>query len=137
LRVALESIRQGFAAIAESEPVSDERSSKELVHWLVQVTEVPQSRLARLIGVSTRQFQRWASSTEPSSPEGDDARKVRAIARIVGQLRFVLTPAGTIDWFDWPRDDLRGRTPSDLLDDPQRLPELTLAAGSMRSTYAA
>jgi hypothetical protein len=85
--------------------------------------------------VSLRQFQRWLS-TQGSQPEGEDARRVRAVARIVNQLRFSLTPAGAIEWFGWPRDDLAGKRPSDLLGDPGRLPELAALAGSMRSTYA-
>lgn len=136
LRVALESLRQGFAAIAESEPVADERSPKEVARWLAEKTEVPQHRLAELLGVSLRQFQRWVSSQEQAQPEGDDARRVRAVARIVNQLRFSLTPAGAIEWFSWPRDDLDGRRPIELLDEPDKLPELTAIAGSMRSTYA-
>jgi hypothetical protein len=137
LRIALESIRQALAAIAEREPVSDERSPKEIVVWLVKTTEVPQAKLAGLLGVSPRQFQRWVSSSETSQPEGDDARKVRAVARIVNQLRFVLTPAGVIDWFSWPRSDLDGEAPIALLADSQQLPELTSIAARMRSAYAA
>ena len=135
LRVALESMRQGFAAIAESEPIADERSPKDVIRWLADTTEVPQNRLAALLGVSLRQFQRWLS-TQGAQPEGDDARRARAVARIVNQLRFSLTPAGAVEWFGWPRDDLGGRRPADLLDQPERLPELAAIAGSMRSTYA-
>ena len=135
LRVALESMRQGFAAIAESEPIADERSPKDIVRWLADTTEVPQNRLAVLLGVSLRQFQRWLS-TQGAQPEGDDARRARAIARIVNQLRFSLTPAGAVEWFGWPRDDLGGARPADLLGQPERLPELAAIAGSMRSTYA-
>jgi hypothetical protein len=137
LRLALESMRQAFAAIAEGEEVRDERSPKEIIRWLVETTEVPQARLAAVIGVSPRQFQRWASPNEQAQPEGDDARRIRAIARIVNQLRFVLTPGGTIDWFDWARRDLRGRSPRDVLADPKRLPDLTAAAAAMRATSAA
>lgn len=136
LRVALESLRQGFAAIAESEPVGDERSPKEIVRWLTDNAEVPQSRLADLLGVSLRQFQRWASTSQPTQPEGDDARRVRAVARIINQLRFALTPAGAVEWFGWPREDLDGRAPRELLDQPEGLPKLASIAGSMRSTYA-
>ena len=135
LRVALESLRQGFAAIAESAPIADERSAKDVVRWLADTTEVPQNRLAALLGVSLRQFQRWLS-TQGAQPEGDDARRARAVARIVNQLRFSLTPAGAVEWFGWPRDDLGGRRPAELLDQPERLPELAAIAGSMRSTYA-
>jgi hypothetical protein len=136
LRVALESIRQSLAAIAEREPVSDERSPKQIVQWLAQRTEVPQARLADLLGVSARQLQRWVSGSESAQPEGDDARKVRLVARIVNQLRFVLTPGGTVEWFTWPRTDLGNRRPLDLLDDPAQEPTLTLIAGSMRSALA-
>ncbi len=135
LRVALESLRQGFSAIAESAPIADERSAKDVVRWLADTTEVPQNRLAALLGVSLRQFQRWLS-TQGAQPEGDDARRARAVARIVNQLRFSLTPAGAVEWFGWPRDDLGGRRPAELLDQPERLPELAAIAGSMRSTYA-
>jgi DNA-binding transcriptional regulator YiaG len=134
--VALESIRQSLAAIAEREPVSDERSPKQVVQWLAERTEVQQSRLADLLGVSSRQLQRWISTSETAQPDGEDARKVRLVARIVNQLRFVLTPAGTVEWFTWPREDLDGRRPLDLLDDPAQEPTLTTLAGSMRSTFA-
>ena len=136
LRVALESLRQGFAAIAENEPVADERSPKEIVRWLAETADIPQRRLAELLGVSLRQFQRWVSPQGSTGPEGDEARRVRAVARIVNQLRFALTPAGAIEWFSWPREDLGGATPRDLLDDTTRLPELTAIAGSMRATTA-
>ena len=78
LRVALESLRQGFASIAESESVGDERSPKEIARWLVETAEVSQGRLADLLGVSLRQFQRWVSVHEASKPDGDDARRPRA-----------------------------------------------------------
>jgi DNA-binding transcriptional regulator YiaG len=83
LRVALESIRQSLAAIAEREPVSDERDPKQIVQWLAERTEVSQATLADLLGVSARQLQRWLSTREPARPEGEDARKVRLVARLV------------------------------------------------------
>lgn len=136
MRIALDSIRQSLAAIAEREPMADERDPKEIVQWLAAHTEVSQARLARLIGVSARQLQRWLSPLEASRPEGSDARTVRVIARVVAQLRFALTPAGTIEWFDWRRSDLDGRRPRDLLDDPAGEPALWAAAAAMRSQLA-
>jgi hypothetical protein len=137
LRVALESIRQALTAIAEREPVADERTPKELVRWLVETAEVPQARLAELFGISPRQFQRWASSSDPAAPDAEDAGKVRAVARVVNQLRFVLTPSGAIEWFGWPRSDLGGKAPAALLGDAHALPDLVAVAGSMRGQYAA
>src|SRR5712691_1811792 len=136
LRIALESIRQSLAAIAEREPVSDERSPKQIVQWLAERTEVSQATLAELLGVSARQLQRWLSASERAQPEGEDARKVRLVARLVNQLRFVLTPAGTVDWFSWPRSDLDQRRPLDLLDDPAEEPTLAMIAGAMRGQLA-
>lgn len=136
LRIALESIRQSLAAIAEREPVSDDRNPKQIVQWLIERTEVSQATLANLLGVSARQLQRWLSPGEAAQPDGEDARKVRVVARVVNQLRFVLTPAGTVDWFSWPRGDLDQRCPLDLLDDPAEEPTLTVIAAAMRSQLA-
>jgi len=136
LRLALDGLTQALDAIAEGEPVSDVRSGKELVQFLAAVTEAPQARLAELLGVSLRQFQRWHSPAERSEPEGDDLRKVRAVARIVNQLRFSLTPAGAVDWFWW-RLPARRVAPVDLLDDPGQLPELLRQASSLRATVFA
>lgn len=136
LRVALETLRQSLAAIAEREPISDERSPKQIVQWLASRTEVSQARLAKLLGVSPRQLQRWLSPSEHAQPEGEDLRKVRVVARAVNQLRFALTPAGTVEWFEWSRSDLGDRRPLDLLDDPIEEPTLLKIAGSMRSTLA-
>jgi uncharacterized protein (DUF2384 family) len=136
LRMALDSLAQAFASIAEDQPVSDDRSGKELVAWLVAITEAPQAQIAQLIGVSPRQFQRWLSPSESASPEGDDLRRVRAIARIVNQLRFSLTPAGVVDWFSWRSPELGRKRPIDLLDKPAQLPRLIGLASDLRSTTA-
>jgi DNA-binding transcriptional regulator YiaG len=136
LRVALESLRQSLAAISEREPVSDERNPKEIVQWLGERTEVSQAKLADLLGVSARQLQRWVSTSAPAQPEGEDARKVRLVAWLVNQLRFVLTPAGTVDWFSWPRSDLDQRRPRDLLDNPSAEPTLVMIANATRSQLA-
>jgi hypothetical protein len=134
LRIALERLSHALAALGEAEEVGDERTPKELARWLVAAVEVPQRDLADLLGVDLRRFQRWISARERTRPEGEEARRLRAIARLVGQLRHSFTAAGVIAWFDWPRPELGGATPRELLADPVRLPDLLLAAGSTRST---
>jgi hypothetical protein len=134
MRMALDGLAAAFDAIAEQEPVSDDRTGKELVAWLAERTEVPQAELAGLLGVSARQFQRWLSPSEKAGPEGDDLRRVRAVARIVNQLRFSLTPAGVVDWFSRRLPQLGRKRPIDLLDHPERLPELIALAASTRAT---
>jgi hypothetical protein len=134
LRIALERLSHALAALGEAEQVGDARSPKELARWLADAVEVPQRDLADLLGVDLRRFQRWISARERTRPEGEEARRLRALARLVGQLRHAFTPAGVVAWFDWPRADLGGATPRELLADPVRLPDLLLAAGSTRST---
>jgi hypothetical protein len=134
LRIALERLSHALAALGEAEELGDARTPKELAQWLVAAVEVPQRDLAELLGVDLRRFQRWISERERTRPEGEEARRLRALARLVGQLRHAFTPAGVVAWFDWPRPELGGATPRELLPDPVRLPELLLAAGSTRST---
>jgi uncharacterized protein (DUF2384 family) len=134
LRMALDGLVAAFDAIAEQVPVSDDRTGKELVAWLVEHAEVSQAELAHLLGVSPRQFQRWLSPAEKAGPDGDDLRRVRAVARIVNQLRFSLTPAGVIAWFSRRLPQLGRRRPIDLLDRPERLPDLIAVAAETRAT---
>jgi hypothetical protein len=134
LRIALERLSHALAALGEAEEVGDARTPKELARWLVGAVEVPQRDLADLLGVDLRRFQRWISARERTQPDGEEARRLRAVARLVGQLRHAFTPAGVLAWFDWPRRELGGATPRELLGDPVRLPDLLLVAGSTRST---
>jgi hypothetical protein len=134
LRIALERLSHALAALGEAEEVGDARTPKELARWLAGAIEVPQRDVAALLGVDLRRFQRWISARERTQPEGEEARRLRALARLVAQLRHAFTPAGVLAWFDWPRPELGGATPRELLADPVRLPELLLAAGSTRST---
>ena len=134
LRIALERLSHALSALGEAEEVGDARSPKELARWLVAAVEVPQRDIADLLGVDLRRFQRWISARERTRPEGEEARRLRALARLVGQLRHSFTPAGVVAWFDWPSPELGGATPRELLADPVRLPDLLLAAGSTRST---
>ena len=134
LRIALERLSHALAALGEAEDVGDARTPKELARWLAAAVEVPQRDLAELLGVDLRRFQRWISPRERTQPDGEEARRLRALARIVGQLRHAFTAAGVVAWFDWPRPEHGGATPRALLADPVRLPDLVLAAGSMRST---
>lgn len=137
LRIALERLSHALAALAEAEEVGEERTPKELARWLAASVEVPQRDLADLLGVDLRRLQRWLSARERTRPEGEEARRLRAVARVVAQLRHAFTAAGVVAWFDWPRRDLGGATPRELLADPLRLPDLLLAAGSLRSTALA
>lgn len=136
LRVRLEQMRHVFRDLADHQDVADERSGKEIARWLADTVAVPQQRLADLLGVEKRTFQRWISEKETSSPEFEDERRLRAIARLVNQLRHALTPIGVVDWFGRPRADLDGEPPAALLDQPDALLRLQVLAAGLRSSTA-
>jgi putative toxin-antitoxin system antitoxin component (TIGR02293 family) len=137
MRVRLEQLRQVYRDLAEGEVVYGERPPKEVAQWLVTVLEVAQARLAELVGVSPRTFQRWVSETDRVSPEGEDARRLRIIAAAANHLRHVLTGPGVVGWFEQPSQALDGRRPIDLLADPIEAPRISTLAASARSFTAA
>ena len=138
LRLALEQMRFLFARIADREPVGEDRPANEVARWLDRTLgSVSQTTKAQLLQVSPRTYQRWISDREPGRPSGDDERRLRVVARIVNQLRHSLTAPGVVDWFEHPRADLDGASPSDVLADPEQLERLLGAAAASRGNVAA
>lgn len=137
VRVRLEQLRQVYRDLAEGEAVYEDRSAKEVAAWLADVLDVPQARLAELLGVSSRTFQRWISEKDAAAPDGEDARRIRVVARIANHLRHVLTGPGVVQWFESPNSQLQTARPLDLLDDPDAAVRLTTLAASARSHTAA
>jgi uncharacterized protein (DUF2384 family) len=131
LRLALEHLRFALGRLAEAAPVAEDRPVAEVVRWLDEALPVSQRRKAELLGVAERTFQRWVAEKGATHPGPRDERRVRVLARVVNQLRHVLTGAGVVDWLEHPRPQLRGRRPADLLEDPagvERLMGLVAAA---------
>ena len=136
VRIGLERVRQALRDIVDEAPASEARSTRELAQWLAETVPVPQSEWAELLGVSARTWQRWTSPSGTAAPEGDDARRIRAVARIVAHLRHVFTGPGVLHWFERPHPDLGDAPPATLLSDPLELPRLTRLAAGVRSTIA-
>lgn len=136
VRVRLEQLRQVYRDLADARPIYEDRPAKALAQWLAATLDVPQSRLAELLGVSSRTFQRWVSESDVIEPQGDEARRVQVVANVVSHLRHALTGRGAIDWFQHAHLMAGGRSPAELLDDPSALPELTRLAASTRSQLA-
>jgi len=138
LRLALEQMRFLFARIAEREPIGEDEPANAVVRWLeATLPSVSQQRKADLLRVGVRTYQRWISDREASTPTGEDERRLRVVARIVNQLRHSLTGPGVIEWFHYPRADLDGASPADILDEPDRLEVLLAAAAASRGNVAA
>lgn len=137
LRVRLEQLRQIYRDVAEGEMVYEDRPAKQLAAWLTEVLDVSQARLAELAGVSARTFQRWVSATDPAGPEGEDARRLRVIARAANHLRHALTGPGVVRWFEQPNPQLDGRRPLDLLSEADAAAQLSTIAAGVRSHGAA
>ena len=135
-RIALERMRQVFRDVAEGQPVGEHRSAKEIAKWLTDVLEVPHRVIADVLGVNNRQFQRWISPTETAQPKGEDALRVRVFARMVSNLRHILTGTGVIMWTQTPHPSLKGESPEDLLHRSSEPDVLVKLAASTRSGAA-
>lgn len=135
LRVPLERTRQALRDLLAERDVSAERPAKEIARWLNEVSGVPQPRLAELVGVAPRTFQRWVSASG-TGPSGDDETRLRTLARTVDQLRWSMTPAGVLKWLGRPHPSIGERPPSELLDDPIAYRDLPRLAATTRATIA-
>jgi hypothetical protein len=80
----------------------------QLQLWLPRAS---QPDLAGLVGISTRQYQRWGQMhSEPT-------RRAQIVARLIAILRRSWTDAGVVAWFYRPRPELDDKAPVDVLDD--------------------
>jgi DNA-binding transcriptional regulator YdaS (Cro superfamily) len=82
---------------------------EQLMQWLPRVS---QSEMAGLMGISTRQLQRWAVGNATPS------RRAQLVARLVAILRRSWTPEGVVAWFYRRRGALDDHAPIDVLNDP-------------------
>jgi hypothetical protein len=138
LRLLVEELRFRLARLAEEQPISDGRPIKDVVRWLDRAWNVSQSAKGEVFGVSDRTWQRWASPNETSAPSGDEDREVRLMARLVNDLRFLLTANGVLAWVTSELPDLGGRTPLDVVHsgDVEGLQQLLTVVGRARAGSA-
>ena len=115
LRLTIEQMRHALRDVNEGLHVREGADTKDIAIWLAEVMDVPQARLADLVGASPRQLQRWINREDPTYPKDDNAYRVRIIARIVNQLRHALTARGVLNWFEHPHPELKGDAPFALL----------------------
>ena len=75
----------------------------QLQQWLPRAS---QAELAGLMGISTRQYQRW------SQMHVQPAHHAQVVARLIAILRRSWTDAGVVAWFHRPRPELDGKSRS-------------------------
>lgn len=135
LRIPLERVRQAMRDLLAEEPVMEDRPSKQVAQWLLANDELPRVDLARILDVSPSTLRRWADPSATASPRGDEARKLRILARVINQLRWSFTSPGVIEWLVRPHPSLKGDPPETLLEDPEGGVALVrLAAGTRAMT---
>ena len=130
LRVALEQVRHALRDIVDGEWASESTPVDDVLQNLVATLRVPQPELARLLGISTRQLQRWLAGSG-ATPSGHEEARIRMVAQLVAQLRHVYTAQGVPAWFDYEAPGMKA-APLHLLDDPINFPELLAAARGAR-----
>lgn len=135
VRMGLERVRQSLRDVIEEDALADDRPPKLVVRWLVETLDAPYPRIAALLQTSPRTLQRWLSP-ENSQPRGEDAARVRFVAKVTNQLRHVLSAEGVLLWFETPLAELGKKRPADLLSDLGEAPRLVKLAASARVSVA-
>lgn len=106
---------------------SDARAVVERLHeWLPRTTQVD---LAKLVGRSPRQLQRWAKEG------GQPSRRLQLVARLVAILQRGWSEEGVIAWFYRPRWDLENEPAIELLDMPEQERRVIVAARQGRAEH--
>jgi hypothetical protein len=134
VRIALEQFRHALRDIVENGPYNDNAAVGDVLSKTADILAAPQKTLAELLGVSTRQLQRWLAH-DGTEPAADDAARIRIVGQLVNQLRHSFTGPGVVSWFGREHPEL-GQQPIKLLDDPLRYPALLGAATAARAMTA-
>lgn len=130
LRLGLEQVRHALRDVVDGHWASEGTPLPEVLETLVETLRVPQPEIAHLLGISTRQLQRWLAG-DGAVPSGREEARVRMVAQLVNQLRHVYTAQGVPAWFDYQGPGMPA-APIELLADPINFPELLEAARGAR-----
>ncbi len=136
LRIALTRLEHALRGVADrvAAQAGDPRAA---LAWLLESTRVPKAQIASLIGANERAVQRWTADGATGGQINEYGPQIELLAEAVSELRHMFTPAGAVEWFNWPRDDLDERAPRELLPSPQEFPVLRRAIARTRSGDAA
>lgn len=79
------------------------------------LADVEAGEVARLLGATTKSVENWRSGRVEQIKRNPS--RIALVGQLVYELRSSMTPRGILLWFDAPREQLRGRTPRELIDD--------------------
>jgi DNA-binding transcriptional regulator YiaG len=77
-----------------------------------QLSSLSATDLASLLGVTTKTVGNWKAG----KPVKQKVDRVRLIAQLVSYLRHSMTPTGLLMWFENPADQLKRKSPLQLID---------------------
>ena len=77
-----------------------------------QLDSLSATDLASLLGVTTKTVGNWKAG----KPVKQKVDRVRLVAQLVAYLRHSMTPTGLLMWFENPADQLKRKTPLQLID---------------------
>ena len=114
----------GYSMWADTDPLT-------LLGWLRQELPVTQRSLASCLGVSIGSLQRWIG--HHASPSRSNVARIRALARLVNELRYVAYGRARVQWLTRENPILAGQAPIAVLSDESRIAQLTKYLQNIRS----
>lgn len=126
--IEAEAVRHVVRDLLDEQPPVELREEgatiRMLEDWLPSLTV---GQLSELTNMSVRQLQR-----RRRDGGGFSSPRLQLVARLVAILRHAWTDRGVHAWFERPRPELDGKSPVDLLDEPDRERDLLLLARAGR-----
>lgn len=115
VRMAMQLMRtvvQAMVRQIDHELIDDPVAAAKLV--IEEFRRIEAHEVARLLGVSTKSVANWRRGRVEQIKR--NPARIVLIGQLVYELRNSWTPRGVLMWFDAARDQLRGKTPRELLD---------------------
>jgi len=111
--VQAEAARHVMRDLLQEQPPARLRRADAVIELLEEwLPGLSVRQLAELLGFSDRQVQRRRHDAGASTP------RMRLVARLAAILRHAWTDQGVYAWFHRQREELGGRAPVELLDNP-------------------
>lgn len=119
IALALLAVVQSLEADAEGRQLWARPGSDRITDWLLDELQVTHGVLAGWLEVTPRTISRWAGGEV--APSAGQQSRLRALARLVAQLRFVYPPRGVVQFLQRPMQRWGRRSLLQILDDEEAL----------------